>query len=96
MEDRKVYIDKMAAKLKEWDAEIQKLEARTETVKADARAKYRQQINELRKKMEETQQKLKQIKEASEGAWEELKDGIENSWKIMGDSIKSAFGKIKE
>ena len=42
MEDRKTYIDKMAAKLKEWDADIQKLEAKTDAVKVDVKAEYRQ------------------------------------------------------
>jgi hypothetical protein len=95
MEDRKAYIDKMAAKLKEWDADILKLEAKTDAVKADVKAEYRKQIEELRKKRTEAQQKLNVIKEAGEGAWEELKTGIETSWKILGDSIKTAIGKFK-
>ena len=95
MEDRKAYIDKMAAKLKEWDAEIQKLEAKADAVKVDVKTDYRKQIDELRGKRAEAQQKLNEIKVAGEGAWEELKAGIENSWKIMGDSLKSAIGKFK-
>ncbi|MEJ2545460.1 MAG: hypothetical protein P8Y99_15465 [Calditrichaceae bacterium] len=95
MEDRRTYIDKMAAKLKEWDAELQKLEAKADTVKADMKAEYREQLANLHSKKDEAQQKLNQIKETSEGAWKELKDGIENSWKIMGDSIKNAIEKFQ-
>ena len=95
MEDRKVYIDKMAAKLKEWDLEVQKLEGKAEMATADVKAKYHQQIKELQVKKEAAQQKLDKIQEAGEGAWEELKDGVEQSWKILGDSVKSAMDKFK-
>ena len=95
MENRKDYIDKMAARLREWDTEVQKLEAKAETAKTDMKASYNQQINELRLKKEEAQQKLKKIQDAGEDAWEELKDGAEKSWKIFEDSLKNAWGKFK-
>ncbi|MBK7711460.1 MAG: hypothetical protein IPN67_15775 [Bacteroidales bacterium] len=96
MENRKDYIDKMAARLKEWDTEIQKFEAKAETAKADVKASYNQQINELRLKKEEAQLKLKKIQDAGEDAWEELKDGAEKSWDIFEDAVKSAWGKLKQ
>lgn len=95
MEDRKTYIGKMAAKLKEWDEEIQKFEAKANVARTDMKAKYRRQIDELHRKKEEARQKLNQIQGASEDAWEELKEGVEQSWKTLGDSIKNAFGKFK-
>jgi uncharacterized coiled-coil DUF342 family protein len=95
MEDRKKYIDKMSAKLKEWDAEIQKLEAKADSAKADVKARYSKQIVDLRNKKDEAQQKLNQLQQASEDAWEELKDGIEKSWGTLGDSIKKAYSKLR-
>ena len=95
MEDRKVYIDKMAAKLKEWDDKIQKLEKKLDAAGADAKVEFRQQITELRSRREEAQQKLKKLQAASEGSWEELKAGIEKSTKIFGDSVKKAWDKLK-
>jgi hypothetical protein len=95
MENRKEYIDKMAARLKEWDTEVEKLEVKAETAKADLKASYNQQINELRLKKAEAQQKLKKIQDAGEDAWEELKEGAEKSWQIFEDSIKNAWGKFK-
>ena len=95
MEDRKSYIGKMAAKLKEWDDEVQKLEAKADKAKADVKAEYRQRIEELQSKKEEAQQKLNKLQEAGEGAWEDLKGGVEQSWKILGDAVKSARSKLK-
>ena len=95
MENRKDYIDRMAARLKEWDSEVQKLEEKAETVKADVKASYNQQINELRLKKEEARIKLEKIQDAGEDAWEELKEGTEKSWKIFEESVKNAWGKFK-
>jgi len=96
MDKRKQYIDKMAAKLKVWDAEVQKLQAKADAAKTDKKVEYNQQIKELQNKKEEAQQKLEEIKEASGEAWKELKDGVDKSWKILGDSIKNALGKFGE
>lgn len=95
MENRKEYIDRMAARLKEWDTELQKLEAKAELAKADVKASYNQQIKELRLKKGEAQQKLKKIQDAGEDAWEELKEGAEKSWKLFEDSVKTALGKFR-
>ena len=95
MEDQKTYIGKMAAKLKEWDLEVQKLEGKADMAQADVKAKYNEQIKELKVKKEAAQQKLNKIQEAGEGAWEDLKEGVEQSWKILGDAVKSARDKLK-
>lgn len=95
MEDRKIFIDKMVTKLKEWDTKIQKLEAKIDAAGTEVKAEYRQQIKELRIKKEEAQQKLKKLQTASESSWEELKEGIEKSSKIFGDSVKKAWDKLK-
>lgn len=96
MEDRQIYIDKMAAQLKEWDAEIRKMEAKADAAKADLKTDYQQQISELRRKKQEAQKKLTQIQEAGEGAWDELKDGLEQSWKTLESSVKNALAKFRE
>ena len=95
MSDRQEYIDKISAKLKEWDADIQKLEAKAETVQGDAKANYRQRIQDLRNKRKETNEKLDKIQDASEESWHELKEGFEKSWKTLKDSTSDALSKFK-
>jgi hypothetical protein len=94
MENRKDYIDKMAARLREWDTELQKLEEKADVAKADVKASYNRQIKELRLKKDEAQLKLKKIQDAGEDAWEELKEGAEKSWNIFEDSVKKAWDKL--
>lgn len=95
MENRKEYIDKMAARLKEWDDEIIKLEEKVLAAKADVKAEYHKQLMELLNKKDAAQLKLKNIVDARDDAWQELKSGVELSWEILEDSIKNAWEKIK-
>lgn len=95
MENRETYIDKMSAKLKEWDAEIQKLEAKSDTVKADVKAKYHNEIDSLRKKKDEAHEKLDEIQNASKDAWEDFKDGLDSAWDSLGFAVKSAISRFK-
>ena len=95
MENRKEYIDKMAARLKEWDDEIIKLEEKVLAAKADVKAEYHKQLMELLNKKDAAESKLKNIIDARDDVWQELKSGIELSWEILEDSIKNTWTKIK-
>lgn len=95
MEDRKSYLDKLAASMKEWDAEIQKLEAKAEGAEADLKKEYQNKIEELRSKKTEAHEKYEELKDSREDAWEQLKEGIEKTWETMTDSIKKAINEFK-
>jgi hypothetical protein len=85
--DRKVFIDKLNAQLKQWDDDIDKLEAKAQKAKADVRADYNEHIQDLRDRKKAAQRRLEEVKHAGEEAWEELKSGTEEAY----DSIKNAF-----
>lgn len=91
MEDRKKYIDKMAAKLKDWDDEIQQLQVKAGELTDDAKAKLQEQLKTLDVKQGEAQQKLSEIQEVSGSAWEDLKAGAELGWESLGDHVKQAW-----
>ena len=62
--DRKAFIDKLDAQLKQWDAEIEKMgKAIMEEEKADPRISYNKKIEEFRNKKEEAQKKIRRTKE---------------------------------
>ena len=48
MSERDAYVEKMKAKLDEWNAEIDRLEAKARGAEADARLRYNKQIESLR------------------------------------------------
>ncbi|HEU18598.1 MAG TPA: DUF2254 domain-containing protein [Deltaproteobacteria bacterium] len=93
--NRKAFIDKLAAQLKQWDADIDKLEAKAEKAKAEAKADYQKQIEDLRDKKQTAKDKLDEVKQAGEEAWEELKSGAEEAFDTMKNAFQSAIAKFK-
>jgi uncharacterized coiled-coil DUF342 family protein len=89
MENRREYIDRLAARLIELESDILELEAIADKAIAEVKAEYHQQIKELFLKKEELQNKASKIKDASGNAWEDMKAGAELSWEVFEDSVKS-------
>ncbi len=94
--DRKLYIDKMAAKLREWDDDILKFENKVDKIKNDTSSKYHEQLEELKHRREQARQKLDHLRQNSGEAWEELKEGMENSWNSLEISIRKAWGILRD
>jgi hypothetical protein len=95
MENRKEYIDKMAAKLKGWDDEILKLEAKADTAKADLKAEIKHHVEDLKAKKEAALLKLNEIRSKSGDAWGDLKAGTEQALGTVEDSLKKAWARFK-
>jgi phage host-nuclease inhibitor protein Gam len=95
LENRREYIDKMAAKLKELESEISELGKMADKAVAEVKAEYHQQIQDLFLKKEELQKKVSKISEASGNAWEDMKSGSELSWEVYEDSVKNNLKKKK-
>jgi prefoldin subunit 5 len=93
--DRKAFIDKLAAQLKLWDAEIEKLEAKTEKIGAEAKIKYQKQIEHIRDKKQAAQDKLEEVKQAGEEAWKDLKSWAEEAFDTMKNAFQEAMSKFK-
>ena len=94
MADKDAYVQKLHAKLDEWNAEIDKLKVKADKAEADSRAEYKQQVENLQNKREDAEKKLREIREASEGAWEDLKTGVQGAWDSMEAALKSARSKF--
>jgi hypothetical protein len=93
--DKKAFIDKLTAQLKQWDADIEKLKARAEEAQGEAKTKYNKKIQDLRDKKEAARDRLEEVKQASEEAWEKLKSGTEKAFNEMKDSLHAALSKFK-
>ena len=90
-ETRDAYVQKLKAKIDEWNADIDKLTAKAEQAEADAKIIYQQQLEELRTKRQDLEGKIEELQSAGESAWEELKQGVESSW----ESWKNSFSEAK-
>ena len=61
MSKKDAYVQKLHAKLDEWNAEIDKLKAKLDAAKADKRAQYQAQIEDLKEKRKTVEQKAEKI-----------------------------------
>ena len=90
MSEKSAYRQKLEARLDQWRAEIDKLEAKAVEAGADARIEYRDQLETLRGKQAEARRKLSELDDATSDAWQDLKGGIERAWTDLGDAVKKA------
>ena len=94
MSDRDAYVEKMKAKIDEWSADIKKLQAQAEGAQADARIKYAEQIEEMKKQRDAAEAKMKEAQEASLEAWADMRKGMEAAWDSMTAAVKNALGRF--
>jgi uncharacterized coiled-coil DUF342 family protein len=95
MENKDAYIQKLSARLDEWNAEIDKLRAKADKAEAESRIEFQNQIENLRQRHKEAEEKTAELREAGEGAWEDLKSGVQGAWDVMEQSLKSARSRFK-
>jgi len=89
MENKREYIETIAAKLKELDREIGNLEKIADKAVTEVKAEYHQQIKDLFLKKAKVQGKVDKLQKASGNAWEDMKAGTKLSWEVFYDSVKS-------
>ena len=90
MSNRDAYVQKLKAKMDEWNAEIDKVAAKADRADAEAKIEYHKQLEDLRAKRKDVEEKIAELQQAGESAWEDLKQGLENSWEILKASLTKA------
>ena len=95
MEDKKSYLQRLSAQMMAWDTEIQKLQLKASTIKAEAQADYQKQLEELRAKRQTAEQKLRELRNTGDDAWNEVKSGVDKSWLELKVAIEGAIAKFK-
>lgn len=96
MNTREAYIEKMKAKLDEWDAEIAQMEARSRQAKADKQMAYNRHIAALKQHRAEAQAQYTEIQQAPDDTWEELKRGAEDLWARIGEAFTNSHTELDE
>jgi hypothetical protein len=96
MGTRDQYVKTMKAQLDEWNAEIDKLEARSRKLEAKAQVEYEAQIEALKDKREEARRQLDEIRNAADDSWERLKNEAEGLWKNMAVVLRKTKEGFRE
>ncbi len=90
-EKRDLYVQKLKAKLDEWNAKIDQMTAKADQAEAEAKRDYRRHLENLKEKRQLLESKIKVVQNAGEGSWEDLKQGLEKAW----DGFKESFARAK-
>jgi DNA-binding transcriptional MerR regulator len=96
MSNRDAYVQKLKAKMDEWNDEIDKLAAKADQAEAESRIEYEKRLEELRAKRKDVEDKIAEVQQAGESAWEDLKEGLENSWEILKASFTKAKSRFEQ
>lgn len=90
------YLAQMNSQLKKWDAELDKLSAKTTELGAEARAEYQAQLDALRANRDGALKKMQELTAASESAWQEMSKGMSAAWDAMKVAIEKASEQFKK
>jgi hypothetical protein len=89
MTTRRQYIERLAAKLHEWDERIDELRSRAELSDMAARAAARRKLTELREKRDRAVDLLDELHEAGDKGWMGVKSRVDDLY----DEVKQVFRK---
>lgn len=95
MIDREEYLQKLKAKLDEWDADLDALEVKAREAQADAEAQYRKQVESLRAMRDDAFKQYAQMQDAAADVWETMAAAGEKTWQTWLDAFDQVRGKGK-
>ena len=90
MDTREAFTAKLKAQVDEWNADIQKLEAKVCQMQADKQMDYNQQLDTLRQHRDQAQQHLTQVQQAAENTWESVKQEMESTWTRISNAFTNS------
>ena len=95
MATRDAYVKKLKEQLDRWNADISKLEAKSNQSVVGMREVYERQIKDLHAQRNALQRQMAEIQKASESAWNHLQAGADKAWKAMEESFRKAWSDFK-
>ena len=81
---------KMQARLDEYGQRIEELQAKTEKMSAEVKAKLNRRIEDLQTRQEAAEERLAQLKSSSSKAWAEIKEGLDQAMKDLEQAYEDA------
>ncbi len=95
-EDRERHLEKLEARLKDWGEEVDKVRAKADRLGAEARARYRGQIEDLKARQEAARKKLRELAKAGGEAWDDVKSGADAALEELKKGVEAAVAKMKK
>lgn len=94
MNEKAAYRQKIEASMEEWNAEIDKFEARADRAGADMQLQYYEELKKLRALQEEARSKLGELEDAGDDAWEGFKNDVDNAIDAIERAVNTASTRL--
>lgn len=91
MAARDEQIDRIAARLKDWSAELDRMETRAKSATADVKSEIETRIAELKGQRDLLSVEMQRLRAATESAWGDLFDGAQ----AMTNALEQAFARAR-
>jgi len=95
MDSKEAYKQKLKAQIKEWNAQINLLNAKIENKGADMKLKYSKELDALKGKQDEVLQKIKELDESSTENWEKIKVTADQMLSDLKAGLNNAISRLK-
>ncbi len=95
MEKHSLYMQKIDAKLLQYNAKLAQMKGKAAEVQIDMKLEYLDQVDKLEKKRDEFMKKHGPLITASEQGWEDVKTGTEKAWKELEEAFDKAANRFK-
>lgn len=96
MTTRNEFIAQLKAKLDEWNAEIDELEAKARKKHAQATQAFNERYAELRVKRDEASTRLNELRSSADDAWQNLTSGTEAMWNDLQATLEDTKNALLE
>jgi len=93
--ERDAYIEKLKARLDEWNAEIARMEAKAREAQAEAKVEYEKAMKDMAEQRERAREQLRELQSASDAAWQEIRRGAETALDEMRQAWDKAMKQFK-
>ncbi|MFW6207003.1 MAG: hypothetical protein ACOC5J_03630 [Gemmatimonadota bacterium] len=96
MKERDQWVENAKAKLDEWNAELDELEAKARVAKAEQKARYQRLLASLREYRDRLRNRISEVEEAGDAAWDDLKEGAERGWRSLREGFRAAVEEFRK
>lgn len=94
-ETRDLYRQKYDAQLREWQARMDEVRARSDKLSAQARLDMQPRLDALKSKYEDARARFAELGTAAGDTWDEVKRNAESAWNDFKSSLEGAYDALK-
>lgn len=95
MDKQTKLVERLSARIVEWEAEIAKLQDKAETAPDEGRKPYRESIAQLQQKRKEAQERLQHLGTEDVNTLDDLEKGAEGVAEDVKHDLRKAILKVK-